>query len=232
MKRICLLFVLIISTFAMGIITGQRAEGAVQFGNYRSFKDFVSRFRDSKLSERINEYRTMMDTLKRQGCMKYIKVSCSGNDGFLFDLISEIAKQGDFESLELLQKDLETSWKQEYWRAVAVNDNMDDAKKLLVKWAKENPSVPMLMKYHPNGVNLLIEMAEDKNAEGRNRVDCLDILAHMPDAIKVIDRVKALTSDQSGFFQISEVRWDPGIGIPQQKTVGDVAAITVKEIER
>jgi hypothetical protein len=196
---------------------------------YRPFEDFVSRWHDSDLSERVNKYRVEIDTLIRQNRSKPLKGYLS-KEGYFFDLISEIAKQGDFESLELLEKDIPPRWKPEFWAAVELYDNIDSAKKLLVKWAIENPTIRDLMKYHPNGVNLLIEKAEDKTYV--HRADCLRDLAHMPDAIKVIDRIKALTSDQSGFYQLGQTRFDSGLGFPQPPdTVGEFAAETVKTIE-
>jgi hypothetical protein len=203
-------------------MTGQQSEYSGKSNLGQPFKDFVSRCRDHKLTERVNEYRAEMDTLIKQDKGKPVKGALSG-EGYFLDFISEIANQGDFESLELLEKDLAINWRYEFWLGVAEHDNMDGAKKLLVKWAIENPTEPMLMKYHPNGLNLLIEMAEDKRS-GKRAV-CLRILAHMPDAIKVLDRIKALTSDQSRYFQIGEVRW-------VHSTVGSVAEETVKEIEQ
>jgi len=224
MKRTHLFFVLFACTLIASIMFGQENETVNKNETSRPFKNFVSRRRDSALSERMNEYRAKMDTLESKP-LKALR------DDYFMDLISEIAKQGDYESLELLEKGLIESWKYEFWMGVTANDNMEGAQKLLDKWAIKNPTVPMLMKYHPNGLNLMIETAENKTARGRDRVDCLRNLAPMPDAIKVLDRIKAMMSDQSGFFQISEVRWDPGIGISQPRTVGDVAAETVAKIK-
>jgi hypothetical protein len=215
MKRTYLFFILFTSTLTVAM-------------EYKGpFTDFVSRCRDHKLTERVSEYRAKMDTLRPK------PIRWPNNEVYFEDLISEIAEQGDFEGLELLEKDL-TPQQQKYsfWPAVAFYENLGAAK-LLVKWAKENPTVIILMKYHPNGLNLLIEMAENIKAEGAARVQCLEILASIPAATKFLDRIKALMSDQSGFDQIriGEVRWDAGIQTWYPKTVGDVAARTVETIE-
>jgi hypothetical protein len=222
MKRTLLFFILFTSTLVMAS------------EDRRPFKDFVSRYRDHKLSERVNEYRNKVLSLIMQGLWIYGR--SKGDfvyraDGYLFDLISEIAKQGDFESLELLEKDLTSSdLKHEFWNAVERNDDMDDAKKLLVKWAKENPTVPGLMRYHPNGVNLLIEIAENKNANIDERCECLHILAHMPAATKVLDRIKALRTDPSrqppGTSE-NEVRWlmgKPPVAIAAERAANELEA--------
>jgi hypothetical protein len=238
MKRNYLFILLITGTLTVSIMAGQRIGDAKKNESTWPFKDFVSRCRDHKLSERLNEYRAQMDALIKQGRYRPLKgcyredgyfFDCRHDDGFLFDLIYQIAKQGDFEGLELLEKDIPSPpWKYEFWEAVTDNDTMDGARKLLVKWAIENPAVIILMKYHPNGLNLLIEMAEDKNTD-HNRAVCLEILASMPDATKVLDRIKALISDKSGIFIVNEPRWDTGISYP--KTVGDIAARAVEILE-
>jgi hypothetical protein len=224
------LFFFITTLLEVAIMTGQQqSEYVSKNSSGRPFEDFVSRWHDSNLSERVNEYSVEMDTLIRLNKSKPLRGALS-KEGYFFDLISEIAKQGDFESLELLEKDIPPHWKYEFWAAVELYGNIDSAKKLLVKWAIENPTVRTLMKYHPNGVNLLIERAEDKRSDDRDK--CLRDLAHMTDAIKVLDRIKALTSDQGGFFQIGQTRFFSGIGVPPQpETVGSVAAETVKELE-
>jgi hypothetical protein len=167
------LFILMISLLEVTNMSGQRNEHASESNSSESFNDFVSRCRDHKLSERVNEYRAKMNTLIKQGRGKPLNQSLSKDGGYFFDLISEITKQGDFESLELLKKDLPPSWQYEFYMAVAFNENIDGAKKLLIKWAIENPTVPFLMKYHPDGMNLLIEMVEDKNASAEDIVACL-----------------------------------------------------------
>jgi hypothetical protein len=218
MKRTLLFFILFTSTLVMA---GE---------DRRPFKDFVSRCRDHKPTERMNEYRAKMDTLSPK------PIRSLNTKVYFEDLISEIAEQGDFEGLDLLEKDLSPDRQYAFWRAVEFYENLGAAK-LLVKWAKENPAVIILMKYHPNGLNLLIDVAENKKAEGAARVKCLEILASMPAATKFLDRIKALMSDQSVFDQIriGEVRWDSGIQTGIQtwypKTVGEVAARTVETIE-
>jgi hypothetical protein len=210
MKRTLLFFILFISTLM----------GAMEYPG--PFKDFVSRCRDSKLSERVSEYRAKFDDLLKQGKM-YLKEPAA------YELMREIASQGDFESLDLLERDLAPNLKNAVWEGVSNNSNTDDAKKLLLKWAKENPTVPLLMRYHPRGVDLMIEMAEDKKVRMEYRVQCLEMLASMPAAIKVLDRIKALMSDQSEYYEhISpDIRYE---FYPQ--TLGTYAAETVKEIER
>jgi hypothetical protein len=95
------------------------------------FKDFVADCQNSKLADRINKYRAKMNDLKQDN------YNCGLSSDCLMSLMSEIAKQKDFESLELLEKDLKGDIRDEFWNAVERNDNMDGAKKLLVKWAKE-----------------------------------------------------------------------------------------------
>jgi ankyrin repeat protein len=218
MKRMLLFFILFTSTLVMAM------------EDRRPFKDFVSRYRDRKLSERVNEYRNKVLSLIMQGLWIYGR--SKGDfvykaDGYLVDLILEIAKQGDFESLELLEKDLKGDIRYEFWNAVERNDDMDGAKKLLVKWAKENPTVLMLRQYQPNGLNLLIEMAEDKNAKFEDRHECLLILSRMPDAAKVLDRIRALTSDKSHSLILNVPEFPK-----YEPTVGRAASYAVDEIER
>jgi hypothetical protein len=225
------LFILMISLLEVTNMSGQRNEHARESNSIESFNDFVSRCRDHKLSERVNEYRAKMNTLIKQGRSKPLNKLSSKDGDYFFDLISEITKQGDFESLELLEKDPVLIWKHEFYMAVAFNENIDGANKLLIKWAIENPTMPFLMKYHPNGMYLMIEMAENKNASAEDRVACLHSLAYLPAAaIKFLDRIKALISDQSTYFRINEPRW--GSGIPYAKTVGDVAAQLAEGLEK
>jgi hypothetical protein len=157
----------------------------------RPFKDFVSQCRNDKLIDCMNEYRAKIDTLINKKARS--KWDLDGIDG----LIYEIARQGDFESLELLEKDFPPHLKKVVWEVVSNYSSKDDVHTLLVKWAKENPTSPVLMKYHPNGLNLLIEMAENKSARFEDRIRCLQVLSEMPDAIKVLDRIKALASEQT-----------------------------------
>jgi hypothetical protein len=167
MKRTLLFLILFANTLVM----------AMEYPE--PFKDFVADCQNSKLANRINQYRAKMNDLKQDN-YKFGLSDC------LMDLISEIAKQKDFESLELLEKDLTPHQKESLWVGVASNDKIEGAKKLLAKWAIENPSVPLLMLYHPNGLNLLIETAENKNT-GIDEPDTLFLerttpLATMPRA--------------------------------------------------
>jgi hypothetical protein len=207
MKRTYLFFILFTST----LVVAMEYQGP--------FKDFVSRWRDSKLAERVSGYRAKFDDLVKQGDIFAAE-----------ELVSEMARQGDFESLDLLEKNLPPDLKKAVWQGVASKPNTDDAKKLLVKWAKENPTVPILMQYHPKGMDLLIEMAEDKNARVEDRVYCLRILAYMPAATKVIDRIKALKSDQSKYSDIQPdiiEELSPQYSPP---TLGRVASETVDKL--
>jgi hypothetical protein len=210
MKRTLLFFILFASTLT----------GAMEYRG--PFADFVSRCRNSKLMERMSEYRTMIDDLVKQGKVRFSDYPS------VYTLMQEIARQGDFESLEMLEKELPSDLKQAAWNNVAANANKDEAKRLLVKWARENPTVPVLMQYHPNGVNLLIEMAENKKVPVDDRVLCLDLLARMR-ATKVLDRIKALMSDQSPCCMagLSNRLED----LPKAFDLGNVAARVVKELE-
>jgi hypothetical protein len=189
-------------------------------------KEFVSHCRELKLPERVNEYRAKINAIEVKDPLSNIK------GGGAHWLIFEIANQGDFESLELLEKDFPLRLKDAFWEGVVINGDKDDAKKLLVKWAKENPIVPVLMPYHPNGVNLLIEMAEDKNVPVDNRITCLHLLGSKRvtndldkiRATNALDRIKALVSDKS--LIVFNNSWVGSDNKPE-----NVAAQTVMEIE-
>jgi hypothetical protein len=62
MKRTYLFFIPFFSILAVALMTGQPSED----WKTRLFKDFVSHCRDHKLSERVNEYRAKIDTLKNK----------------------------------------------------------------------------------------------------------------------------------------------------------------------
>jgi hypothetical protein len=124
MKPTHLFFILFTSTLAVALMAGQPS-GDVEKYDPRPFKDFVSRWRDSTLSERASEYRAKLDTLKSEPLKGALN-----KEGYFFDLISETAKQGDFESLELLEKDISPHWKSEFWMAVELYGNIDSAEKL------------------------------------------------------------------------------------------------------
>jgi hypothetical protein len=85
------------------------------------------------------------------------------------------------------------------------------------------------MEYQPNGLNLLIEMAEDNNAKFEDRCECLRNLAHTPDAAKVLDRIRALTSDKSHAFWLPNNAPEDLTLLP---TVGSIAFYAVDEIEQ
>jgi hypothetical protein len=221
MKRTYLFLVLISSTLAVPIMAGQRSEDARESETW-PFKAFVSRCRDAKLTERMSEYRAKINDLVKQGKVRFYDYAG------VYNLIQEIARQGDFESLELLEKDLPSDLKEAAWKSVSANANTDDANKLLVKWAMENPTVPILIIHHPNCVNLLIERAEDSKAPMDDRVSCLNILARMR-ATNVLDRIKALMSDKSiCCFQGLSNNLD---NLPKAFTLGTVAAETVRQLE-
>jgi hypothetical protein len=221
MKRTYLFFVLVTIILTVAIMAEQPGDNAKKFEAPGPFKDFVSRCREDNLTERMREYRAKIDVLLKQGWPVFAEMRSDVSSAY--GLIFEVARQGDFESLEMLEKDLLPDLKKAVWMSVVANNNTDDAKRLLVKWAKENPSELRLMPYHPNGVNLLIELAEDKNAPVNDRVMCLDRLAFMPAATKVLDRIKALRSDQS------EYSWS-GVG-GLMETIGSVAAQTLMKLE-
>jgi hypothetical protein len=251
MIKACLFFVLIASTLEVTIMAGQLSEPVTQESFLKLFerfsdrdqlskymkqndfrgpiKEFVSRCLDLKLAERVSEYRARINAIEAKDPLYNINMKGGG----ALWLIQEIASQGDFESLELLEKDFPLGLKDAFWRGVAVNAT-DDAKKLLVKWAKENPTVPTLMPYHPNGVNLLIEMAEDKNATVGSRVRCLRLLGNKRltnddlDKIKetnALDKIKALMSKHMSFVN------DGASDDKPPATLGSVAAETVQKLE-
>jgi hypothetical protein len=210
MKRAYLFFFLVMSTLAVAM-------------EYQGpFNDFVSRCRKGKLTERVSEYRAKFDDLVNQGKM-YLKgpAAC--------EFMREIASQGDFESLDLLERDTPQDSKKAVWEGVSNNANTDDANKLLVKWAKENPTVPRLFKYQPNGVQLMIEVAEDRNAPFDDRITCLQRLVSERVTTDVLDRIRALKSDKSHSFYLPNNALDDLTLLP---TVGSIAAYVVKEIER
>jgi hypothetical protein len=66
MKRTYLFFILVASTIAPSIMAGQRSEDVNKGGSLMPFKDFVAHCRDSKLPERVSEYRAKMDILIKQ----------------------------------------------------------------------------------------------------------------------------------------------------------------------
>jgi hypothetical protein len=220
MKRTYLFFILFAGIPAVALMAGQPSED----WKTRPFIDFVSRCRDHKPSERVSEYRAEVNSLKEVAHLP--QYGSKGNEGGIDGLMEEIAKQGDFEILELLEKDFPPDLKKSVWQAVSRYSSKDDANKLLVKWAKENPASPVLMKYHLNGLNLLIEMAGNKSAKYEDRLHCLYVLSEMPDAVKVLDRIRALTSDQS--FEITVSMIDD----MEYMRLGSIAARVVKEIER
>jgi|WetSurMetagenome_2_1015567.scaffolds.fasta_scaffold21982_3 ankyrin repeat protein len=195
-----------------------RQHGAAE-GVKETLNDSASRCPDSPFTQRMSDYSAKIDALVKQGNRG--KTSWD----VLYGLTRGIADWGDFECLELLEKDLPQGLKEAVWHSVARNNATDQAKKLLVKWAKENPTVPVLMQYHPNGVELLIKMAEDKNTPVDDREMCLRYLARMH-ATNVLDRINALMSDQTMLSMISL----PGGVIPENWTIGSVAAEVVKEL--
>jgi hypothetical protein len=226
MKRTYLFFILFASALAAALMAGQPGEDVMKNELSRPFKDFVSRCRDHKLTERVNEYRAEIDTLKNKKARS--KWDMDGIDG----LMNEIANQGDFESLELLERDFTPDQKKAVWQIVSNRSSKDDANKLLLKWAKENPTSPVLMKYHPNGLNLLIEMAENTMAIFEDRIRCLNVLSEMPDAIKVLDRIRTLTNEQ-GETDISKLPTTENmIDDISYSYVSTYAAIAVEKIER
>jgi hypothetical protein len=226
MKRTYLFFALVASILTIPIMAGQRIEGAGQSTYQSPFRDFVSSCRDNKLAEHVSKYRAKIDELAAMNAMY-------GKGPAEEELTREIARQGDLKSLELLEKDLPNRLKKAVWSSLRPNDNTDDGNKLLVKWAIENPAEITLMRYHPNGVDLLIKTAEDKNASFDNRVTCLYFLGEMPGATKVLDRVRALMSDKTTreFLDLINVPGGVMPDIAHPDTIGSVAAETVKKHE-
>jgi hypothetical protein len=221
MIRTYFLFVLIASTLEVTIMASQGSENDWE-SKLRPFKEFVIGCKDGELTERLKKYSTKIDALIKEGKTRNMLKMDNG----LYGLMEEIARQGDFECLDLIEKNLPQDLKMAVWLGVRTNVT-DDSKKMLVKWAMENPAVSALMDYHPNAVKLLIERAEDKKAAGEERVMCLRMLARMPEAASVLDRIKALMSDHSGFVNIG-VQFLPG---KPPETVGSIAAETVKQLE-
>jgi hypothetical protein len=226
MKRTYLFFVLVSTSLTVAIMAGPRCEDVTESKGPRPYQDFVSCCRAANLTERRSVYRAKIDNLV-EFRKEYLKGSA------VEELIREIARQGDFESLELLEKDLPPTLKMYVWQSVVDNNHTKDANALLVKWAKENPRVPLLMEYLPNGVDLLIKTAEDKNASFDNRVTCLYFLGAMPGATKVLDRVRALISDKTTPEILDLINVLGGVipDIEHQETLGSVAAETVKKLE-
>jgi hypothetical protein len=222
LKHKYLFFILITSTLTVSIIAGQRSEAMMECEFGSSCYSFVSTCMMSSLAERVNKYRAKIDDLLKRG--KHGKTRFD----VIYALLWEMARQGDFEGLDQLEKDLPRDLKEGIWVAVSGNHATDDAKKLLVKWQKENPTVPLLMEYHADGVELLIKMAEDKNAPVDDRAMCLEFLGRMPAATKVLYRVKALMSDQT--ICVSCMISAPG-GVLSMTTMGSVAAEVVKKLE-
>jgi hypothetical protein len=217
MKRTFLFLVLVSSVLTVSVMAGQYSNEGKKYESLRPFDSFVSQYRNSKLTERIGEYRAKIDDLVKQG-----KTAVFPMDS-VYGLMREIAGQEDFEALELLAKDLPLALEMQVWESVAVNNHTKDAQALLVKWAIENPTVPLLMRYLPNGVELLIEMAENKNAPPEDRAMCLNLLGTMPAAITVLTRIKALMSDQSVWS------WS-GLG-GEPETISRSAGEAVKSLE-
>jgi hypothetical protein len=213
MLPICLFFVL---------FTGTPEE--TKMDECQPFIDFVSHCRNDKLIDRMNEYRAKIDILKQKKSSR-----CKGNLDGIAGLMEEIARQGDFESLELLEKDLQPDLKKTAWNGAIHFGDTDEAKRLLAKWAKENPTEPLLFKYQPNGVQLMIKMAEDRNAPFSDRVTCLQGLANMRVTTDVLDRIRALTSDKSHSFYLPNNAPEDLTLLP---TVGSIAADIVKIIEQ
>jgi hypothetical protein len=200
------------------IRAGQRNDN-VPLLQLSPFKEFVSHCQKSIITERISEYRTKIDALVKQH-----KIGFSPVDDGVYGLMGEIARQGDFQGLELLEKDLPQNLRKATWMGAQSNAT-DDAKKLLIKWAKEKPGEPILMQYLPDGINLLIEMAEDIKAKPDDRVLCLTLLANMR-ATNVIERIRKLIKDESLCCLLD--------GPPNDSitTVGMIAAETVSRLEK
>lgn len=187
-----------------------------QANDRRIFEDRVASILKSSAELRADKY--VYDT---QDMVIYYKSTGDGADTFS-EYCKEIISQNDFQGILFFETKLNNMAKREtLWKAVikygADNEN---AHVLLKIWAENNVNIPMLMKFHPNGVQLLLDMAQASDVESDKRALCVRIVSEMPDP-RVQKAFEKLKSDNTLINEPSA---------KTRKTLGDIVAECIQKM--
>jgi len=200
------------------LLPSQRAAGVMVDIDNNPFAEFVRDQSTLLPASRVQAYLAKMEDLVAED-----KRGAKEPDG-IYALIQEIVAAGDISCLgELEKKTSDLEEKKAIWVGVTRSKSAA-AQELLAGWALLHPDVPELMRYHPNGPELLMELAEDKDALTVERVKCIRLLVYMNET-SIISRLESLTNDPT---QVFEVSMKPGQEI---LTVGKVAEKAIHTLQ-
>jgi hypothetical protein len=187
----------------------------------RPYKRFVEEALEEPVETRADKYFEVAKQLKRG--MKYRLYDKNNLNIF----VKEIVLQRDYAGLEKLELLLENHyakkilWISLSWRVRRVED--EEGRNLLKKWAMKNTSSPVLLCHHPNGIELMMRMIEDRNIEGDKRAQCALFLENMENT-DLLPRLKKYINDKTVVFITSSRSGKP-------TTLGDIIKNTVRKLE-
>lgn len=186
-----------------------------------SLKETIKSIQDKPAETRVLKYLELVNVARK---------SKKGKEHYLIPVIKEILLCQDIEGIIKLEEKLEVKSEKEVIWSYIIKKAGKRAEKALESWANQNPDVPILLKYHPNGTELMLEILENENASITDRNTCAYLLGESGNT-SIIKRIRKYENDNTPitFSCLSPNGNIPVLGETVKKSVKKLIKLKEKE---